>query len=45
MREIFFHEDDYRQIEPQPLQNLPFCLEQAGMVDEFSRKQRDGVGR
>lgn len=45
MREIFFQEDDYGQIEPLPLQNPPFCLEQAGVVAEFSREHRDGVGR
>lgn len=44
MREIFFHKDEYGQIEPLSLQNLPLCLEQAGVIDEFSREHRNGVG-
>jgi hypothetical protein len=44
MREIFFHEDDYCQIEVLPLDNLHFCLEQAGAVEEFSAAHRSGAG-
>jgi hypothetical protein len=42
MREAFFHEDDYCQIEVLPLDNLSFCLEQAGQIDEFSEEHRVG---
>lgn len=44
MKEIFFHEDDYRQIELLPLENLGFCLEQAGVIDAFSKEHWTGAG-
>ncbi len=44
MRQAYFHEDDYCQIEVLPLENLKFCLEQAGKIREFSEKHRNGLG-
>ncbi len=44
MRQTHFHEDDYCQIEILPVENLSFCLEQAGKIVEFSEKHRNGVG-
>jgi hypothetical protein len=43
MREVFFHEDDYCQIEVLPLENLRSCLEQAGAIEEFAA-HRTGAG-
>ena len=42
MREAYFHEDDYCQIEILPLDNLGFCLEQAGQIEQFSKEHRVG---
>lgn len=44
MREVFFHEDDYCQIEILPLSNLDFCLHQAGLIDDFSEEHKSGEG-
>lgn len=44
MRQVFFHEDDYRQIEVLPVANLRFCLEQAGAIEELSAAHRTGAG-
>jgi hypothetical protein len=44
MRESYFHEDDYCQIEILPVNNLKFCLEQAGKISEFSEKHQNGIG-
>jgi|APMI01.1.fsa_nt_gi hypothetical protein len=44
MRHAYFHEDDYCQIEIIPIENLKFCLEQAGKIAEFSEKHRNGIG-
>jgi hypothetical protein len=42
MREAYFHEDDYCQIEVLPLDDLYFCLRQAGEIAEFSNEHRAG---
>jgi hypothetical protein len=46
MTSIYYHEDDYCQIEILPVENLSFCLEQAGLIDEFAEahKDKDGFG-
>ena len=44
MRQAYFHEDDYCQIEILPIENLKFCLEQAGKIAEFSKKHQNGIG-
>ena len=44
MKSIYFHEDDYCQIEILPAENLGFCLEQAGLIDDFAENHRDGMG-
>ncbi len=44
MRESYFHEDDYCQIEILPIDNLKFCLKQAGKISEFSEKHQNGIG-
>lgn len=44
MRESYFHEDDYCQIEILPIDNLKFCLEQAAKISEFSEKHQNGMG-
>jgi hypothetical protein len=44
MRRTFFHEDDYCQIEVQPLENLKFCMQQAGEIDSFSEEHRTEFG-
>ena len=44
MRSIYFHEDDYCQIEILPVENLGFCLKQAGLIDEFSEEHKAGAG-
>jgi hypothetical protein len=40
MRRAFFHEDDYCQIEVQPLENLEFCRQQAGEIESFSEEHK-----
>ena len=44
MRRVFFHEDDYCQIEVLPVVNLRFCLEQAGAIEKFSAEHWAGAG-
>jgi hypothetical protein len=44
MREAYFHEDDYCQIEILPLDNLGFCLKQAETIADFSEAHRSGIG-
>ena len=44
MTNIFFHEDDYCQIEILPADNLAFCLEQSEEIDKFAEEHRDGIG-
>jgi hypothetical protein len=44
MTSVYFHEDDYCQIEILPLENLKFCLKQTGSIDEFAEAHKDGGG-
>jgi len=44
MTSIYFHEDDFCQIEILPVENLAFCLKQAGRITEFADEHREGVG-
>ena len=44
MRSAYFHEDDYCQIELLPIDNLGFCLKQAGEISEFSEEHWKGMG-
>lgn len=46
MRSIFFHEDDFCQIEVLPVSNEQNCLEELGQLEEFSTAHRspDGMG-
>ena len=44
MASIYFHEDDYCQIEILPVENFGFCLQQAGLIDEFAEEHRSGGG-
>lgn len=43
-RTVYFHEDDYCQIEVLPLNAKKFCLKQIGEIDEFIDKQNKGFG-
>ena len=44
MREIFFHEDDYVQIQFLPDSSLEFCIEEMQICDEHAEKHRAAVG-
>jgi len=44
MTSIYFHEDDYCQIEILPIENLAFCMKQAGLINEFSNEHWTGAG-
>ncbi len=44
MREAYFHEDDYCQVEILPVANYEFCREQMGEIAEFSTKHDTGFG-
>jgi hypothetical protein len=46
LRSVYFHEDDFLQIEILPLENLAFCVKERGAIAEFSDKHRapDGLG-
>jgi len=44
MPALYYHEDDYCQIEVMPAQNRGFCERQAGMIDEFADAHRSGHG-
>lgn len=44
MREAYFHEDDYRQIEILPIDNLAYCLEQIGEIEKSATVNFDGLG-
>ena len=43
-RSIFFHEDDFCQIELLPVENLVFCLKQAGVIEDFAQSHQGGFG-
>lgn len=44
LREIYFHEDDYQQLEILPVDNLGFCLQQIDEVEKSSAENFDGYG-
>ena len=44
MSNVYFHEDDYCQIEILPIENLEFCMKQAGLINEFSGEHWTGSG-
>ena len=44
MREIYFHEDDYCQIELVAEANWQFCAEQMGEIASFSERHQAGAG-
>ncbi len=39
-RTVYFHEDDYCQIEILPAQNLSYCAEQLALIGRFSEQHR-----
>jgi len=41
---IFFHEDEYLQIELLPIENYEFCCEQTGDIQHFADEHTDGIG-
>lgn len=43
-KSIYFHEDDYGQIEILPAENKEFCMSQAGLIEEFAEEHRVGAG-
>lgn len=44
MREAYFHEDDYCQIEVLPASNWDYCLSQLRGLGKFSDEHFDGIG-
>ena len=44
MYSIDFHEDDYCQIEILLIENIEFCMRQAGLISEFSNEHLAGAG-
>lgn len=44
MRDAYFHEDDYCQIELVLEANWEFCAKQMGAIDSFSEQHLDGAG-
>ena len=44
MARIYFHEDDFCQIEILPAENLSFCLEQAERISAFAGEHKAGLG-
>lgn len=44
MDKIYFHEDDYCQIELLPKANYESCLKELGIISDFSDKHFDGIG-
>jgi hypothetical protein len=44
MREAYFHEDDYRQIELVCDENLEWYVEQAARIEQFADNHRAGAG-
>lgn len=43
-RTVYFHEDDYCQVEILPLAAKKFCLKQIGEIDEFAGRHSEGIG-
>lgn len=46
MRTIYFHEDDYCQIEILSVQNFSYCKQEIDQINDFSEKHKvaDGIG-
>lgn len=44
MRDVYFHEDDYRQIEILPIDNLSFCIKEIGDIEKSASENFDGFG-
>lgn len=46
MRNIYFHEDDYCQIEILPVQNYNYCKQEIDKINDFSQEHQvaDGIG-
>ena len=44
MKSVFFHEDDFCQIEILPAESLGFCLQQADCVAEFADAHKTDMG-
>jgi hypothetical protein len=42
--EVYFHEDDYCQVEVLPIENFQFCRQQAGDIESFSHEHEVGAG-
>ena len=42
MRKIYFHEDDYCQLEVLPLSAEQFCRREMGEIEEFAKEHREG---
>lgn len=42
MSSVYFHEDDYCQIELLPIENIEFCLKQTGLINEFANAHKEG---
>lgn len=44
MREVYYHEDDYCQLELVTEANSQWCAEQMGLIDEFAATHKADVG-
>ena len=44
LNSVYFHEDDYCMLETLPIENLAFCMKQAGLIAEFSDEHWTGAG-
>ena len=44
MREVYYHEDDYCQLELVAESNSQWCAEQMGQIDEFAAAHKEEVG-
>ena len=44
MRDTYFHEDDYCQLELTPSENAAFCAKQMGEIEKFADEHKSGVG-
>lgn len=44
IRSVFFHEDDYGQVEILPTAARPECLREMGRIATFAEAHRDGLG-
>lgn len=43
-KSIYFHEDDYRQVEILPAENEAYCKRRAGLIDQFAEEHRSEAG-